>query len=812
MADLIPTPDPDGPGATPWTEMRRDRRNTGSSPAPANYTGDVPWRHVTGRGVFTTPVIGPDGAVYIGSADGLFYAFESDGRLRWTFETGGVIDSAALVTDDRVTFGSGDGFLYQLRTERELAGADRMVWRFAARAPEGSGQQVSWWEGNVEAGPDGLLLAGNTAGHAYAVDAQGEEKWSYPTGNAVWTAAAVGGDGTSYWGSLDFCVHAVDRNGVARWVAPTFGFVVSSPALSLDGVLYVGSFDGLLYALDASTGATHWTFATADSIYSSPALLEDEGRTVAVVVASTDGTVYAVGPDGALLWRYDTGAVVRSSPVISRGPSTEGGSIVYVGASDGVLYALDGQRGTRRWSFDTTTSDPVLADRNSLNGSPALGAGGVHIASEDGSVWYVPYDYPLHHHDPRGSTDPAEPYGPELERLFVVTAGGATVRQGRASIGTSAVVALRLVVRRGGVTLDAELADDLTVTSSSSAPLTWRRSGDGHFVFVRPATFWGDAPDLRLDVRGHWRATRGLVDEGSVSGSLDQSIEVDVAPVGPLVPFVVGAESTTALVLRRLSVALPSFAPSVNQIGFDSYDWLVGAIAVVPESTRTGRVALYVHGARRERSGDWSVDRDSAFAFALVGAYDGAAVAVGARGVDLPFSFGDVPSDLLEFRFQFDDELVARPGASLYGETVCADIPFYGELIEQYTRLADTEGRMTTSGTFLTSGLDPDSPPARRPIGLDVVDVTLVRPTKDSPGSVEVALSGPVGANVFSLVLLDPGLAAQARALSLKPAASEPTDRDDQLTFSIPAGAVLAHPVVAVVVAGVYPVTHVTFP
>jgi hypothetical protein len=216
VADLFQTPAPDGLGASTWTEMRRDRRHTGSSPTLANYAGEAPWRHVTGRRVLTTPVIGPDGAVFIGSADGLFDAFEPDGRLRWTFETRGVIDSAALVTGDRVTLGSGDGFLYQMRTERGLAGGDRVVWRFAARAPASSGQQVSWWEGNVEDGPDGLFLAGNTAGHVYAIGAEGEEAWAYSTGNAAWTAAAVGTDGTSYWGSLDFCVRADDRHGVAR--------------------------------------------------------------------------------------------------------------------------------------------------------------------------------------------------------------------------------------------------------------------------------------------------------------------------------------------------------------------------------------------------------------------------------------------------------------------------------------------------------------------------------------------------------------------------------------------------------------------
>ena len=351
-----------------WPEMRHDRRNTGATTHRAHYAGDQPWSFRTGRGIFTTPVLGPDGAVYFGSADGVFYALERDGALRWSFRSAGIIDSAALVSAESVTVGSGDGYLYCFRTAGPGTGSSRLRWRFAAQAPDGSGQQVSWWEGNVEAGPDGLLLAGNTAGHAYALHDDGTPAWIFPTANAVWTAAAVGEDGVSYWGSLDFCVHALDRQGQSRWSVPTLGFVVSSPALGLDGTLYVGSFDGHLYALDAATGAQHWSFATGDAIYSSPALLEVDGRTRAIFVGSTDGSLYAFGPDGAPLWRFDTGDVVRSSPVVSRAPTGEDGWIVYVGSSNGVLYALDGERGTCRWSYDLAMSEPALADRNSLNG------------------------------------------------------------------------------------------------------------------------------------------------------------------------------------------------------------------------------------------------------------------------------------------------------------------------------------------------------------------------------------------------------------------------------------------------------------
>ena len=69
---------------------------------------------------------------------------------------------------------------------------------------------------------------------------------------------------------------------------------------------------------------------------------------------------------------------------------------MYFGAGNGTLYALNAANGTRRWSFDTTRStNPILRDRNDLNGSPALTNTGVVIGGEDGYLKYVPYDYCL---------------------------------------------------------------------------------------------------------------------------------------------------------------------------------------------------------------------------------------------------------------------------------------------------------------------------------------------------------------------------------------------------------------------------------
>lgn len=207
----------------------------------------------------------------------------------------------------------------------------------------------------------------------------------------------MGPDGTIYWASNDTFIRAVAPDGSERWTRRTLGFIAASAAIGSDGTVYIGSFDSLLYALDPLTGETQWTFKTNDHIYASVALGQDEaGETNAIYLASTDGLLYALNPAGELLWRYDTGDTIRSSPVVGQGSD---GEIVYFGAGNGQLYALNAADGTRRWSFDTTPADAESKDRNDLNGSPALGVTGIYVAGEHGQVWYVPYDYCLNAND-----------------------------------------------------------------------------------------------------------------------------------------------------------------------------------------------------------------------------------------------------------------------------------------------------------------------------------------------------------------------------------------------------------------------------
>ncbi len=793
---------PTEPGS-PWPSMRHDRRNTGASPLRGRYhAGDRPWRFRTGKGVFSTPVIGADETVYAGSADTWFYAIGRDGRARWRYKTGEIIDSAGVLAPGSVTFGSGDEHIYRLRTGAGgLSRRERTVWRFRATRKPVEGQLVNWWEGNVTMGFGGNLFAGNTGGAEYSLTPRGKLRWVHPAGNSVWSNAAIADDGTVYFGSLDLTVRAVTPRGKLKWQKGAGNFVTSSPAIGRDGTVYIGSFDGALHALDPRTGAVRWRFETDDHVYASPAL----GPRL-VYIASTDGSVYALDRAGRQRWRYDTGDTVRSSPVLGRAPRG-GGRILYVGSSDGTLYALDAETGRRRWSYETTPNDPVLRDRNDLNGSPALGRRGVYIGGEHGLIVHVPYDWCLRQRDSRCDRDPGEVFADDLTRMAFVSAGGSTRLAGpRGPVAAATALGARLLVRRSGETLDGALTAP-TVTTSPAFPFRSQLAGDGHFIHVVPEGFLRPGTRYSVRVAGGWEGD-------GAQGPVDGTIRFRTAPVRRRgAPLASGARRVSAFRLSRLAVPLPPIVPSLNQIGFDSYDMVVGALDVSkPDAQGEGSLLLWAVSTRRGPGGVPVADRRGAFSFPLAGRYRDDSVIVSQRGLNLTFSFGDVPLRRFELRMQLDGRLRSRGGAALYVEVSCPDVPVYGPAFIAIG-LCNKDLTLPASGTFVTGRYPAAGPANRRPAGVSVADVELRRPTATAAGEARARLrlgAGarfPAGRHSLALLLTDADTGAPV-SLDYRKALSTRTDRRGNLTgvaLRLPAGTALPAQVRAYVIADVFP-------
>ncbi len=112
-----------------------------------------------------------------------------------------------------------------------------------------------------------------------------------------------------------------------------------------------------------------------------------------------------------------------------------------------------------------------LRDRNDLNASPALGTTGIYIASESGAIWYVPYDYCLHVHDPRCAVGPGGTFEPDTTSVYLMTPGGLTETATTVPVAPESVLPLRLVVRRDGIAVDARFEAQNPPTVTLSPPV-----------------------------------------------------------------------------------------------------------------------------------------------------------------------------------------------------------------------------------------------------------------------------------------------------------------------------------------------------
>ena len=87
-----------------------------------------------------------------------------------------------------------------------------------------------------------------------------------------------------------------------NWTFATGDSITSSPAIDIDGSIYVGSEDDNMYKLDHVTGQQVWKFVTQGSVDSSPALWNN-----LLIFGSGDYSVYAVDKNtGAKVWSYAT--------------------------------------------------------------------------------------------------------------------------------------------------------------------------------------------------------------------------------------------------------------------------------------------------------------------------------------------------------------------------------------------------------------------------------------------------------------------------------------------------------------------------
>ena len=78
-----------------------------------NPDGTLKWKFQAEDSIESSPAIGLNGAIYVGSKDNNLYAINQDGTLKWKYETtGSIVSSPAIGSDGTIFVGSDNGFIY----------------------------------------------------------------------------------------------------------------------------------------------------------------------------------------------------------------------------------------------------------------------------------------------------------------------------------------------------------------------------------------------------------------------------------------------------------------------------------------------------------------------------------------------------------------------------------------------------------------------------------------------------------------------------------------------------------------------------
>lgn len=139
------------------------------------------------------------------------------------------------------------------------------------------------------------------------------------------------------------------------WTRDLHAQVWASP-VEHDGHVYVGAVDGRFHAVRATDGVEAWTWSGKSAIYGDARVEHD-----ALYFVDDADELVALGLEGGeLRWRFalrdpsssaqpvnETFNHRTATPVVADG-------VVYVGSTDGGIYAIDAAKGSKLWRHDAT--------------------------------------------------------------------------------------------------------------------------------------------------------------------------------------------------------------------------------------------------------------------------------------------------------------------------------------------------------------------------------------------------------------------------------------------------------------------------
>lgn len=428
----------------PWGRLRGGAANTGraigglaANPGDLRFSTALP-----GGTTISSPAVGFDGTVYVGSGSGLV-AIASDGSTVRSVEgyrftssgaceicapaeagctaVGPVAGSPALSIDDDIVVGTESGQVLGLRDDGNQLHCD---WVYSSPGDAEIRSSPLVLTSSVDRSLTSIVL-GTGTGHLQALNGDGSEKWRFAPASLtgpLTSSPGISVTGEIYFTAPDGFLYALDLAGRLLWRAevgaPPADALLPSPAVSV--AVYAVGADGLVSALHAA-GNLKWRFRADSTISSSPALTaqtvtvrsertptpqptpdatQESTPTATPTVSTSDVVIYVVDDAGTLYGiRDSTGALegrlqlTGSAPVGS--PAVSSDLFVIIGDESGILSGatLDGtppcvECEDSRWQAGPDGLGGQLSLGSEILSSPVI--------AEDGTIYLTTADGRLH--------------------------------------------------------------------------------------------------------------------------------------------------------------------------------------------------------------------------------------------------------------------------------------------------------------------------------------------------------------------------------------------------------------------------------
>ena len=340
-------------------------------------SGSFKWSFTTGGSIYSSPAIALDGSIYFGSDDNKLYALHPDGSEDWNYTTGGMVRSApAIGADGSIYFGSDDNKLYALN-------------------PDGSENWNYPTSGVVRSSPalaaDGSIYFGSDDGKLYALNPDGSEDWNYTSGNAIHSAPTISSEGMIYFGDSAGVVHELNSSGDVQRFFASAGDIYTSVALDpANDQLYFSNRNGNIYALSTSSAASWdsslWSFA-ANNLDSAPVVAEDG---TIYIGSFDDARLYALATDGSILSDkfYSSAGAINATATLGADARIYFSSVSSLSSGDGNISALDISSATETkldWQYDIGWE--YVEDAPAASAVAIARDGTVYVGSTDGNLY-----------------------------------------------------------------------------------------------------------------------------------------------------------------------------------------------------------------------------------------------------------------------------------------------------------------------------------------------------------------------------------------------------------------------------------------